>query len=59
VCLEGLPMSNEAATESGSVRSQGHTPETGFALRQVGETELVPKFGYTRRLRKQNFIIRF
>lgn len=57
VCPEGLPMSNETATEGGSIRSQRHTSETDFALREVGETELLPKFGYTGRLRKQNFII--
>jgi hypothetical protein len=32
-------------------------PGTGCVLREVGEAELVPEFGYSRRLRKQNIII--
>jgi hypothetical protein len=50
-------MSTETVKESGSIRSQGQTSETGLALREVGETEFIPKFGYTARLWKPNFII--
>jgi hypothetical protein len=63
VCIQhslmagGLSMGNMTVTESAGIRSHVHTSETGFALREVGEMELVSKFGYTRRSRKQNIKI--